>query len=213
MSINYNTSVPKDGMVVCFDMTNPRCYTSGGTMYNLAVPGSYNGTVNNSPTLSNGQLTFNGTNQSVYFQVPASQARTVCIMYKLANAGAGWGPLWRSDDWKERVFPTAITLIDSGGTYYSPTLTTSDNVWQHVVYSYEGTRIRSYKNGVMLQEITTVNTPWNTGTFTYYTGRQAGGSTDTYVAQTLSYLSFYNRSLSDDEVKQHFSSLRGRVGI
>lgn len=214
MSIDYNASVPKNGMVVCYDMANTRCYSgSGSTVVNLANPGTYNATLVNSPTLSNGQMTFNGTNQSMYFQVPSSQARTVCIMYKLPNTGAGWGPLWRSDDWRERIFPTGITLIDYGGTYYTASLSTTDNVWQHVVYSYEGTRIRSYKNGVMQQEITTVNTPWNTGNFTYYTGRQAGGSTDTYVAETLIYLSFYNRSLSDFEVSQHFNALRGRVGI
>lgn len=213
MSIDYNTGIPKDGLVVCFDMANTRCYSSGSTAYNLAVPGSYNATLVGSPTLSNGQMTFNGSNQSLYFQVPSSQARTVCLLYKQSNSSAGWGPLWRSEDWKERIFPNGITLIDYGGTYYTASLSTTDNVWQHVVYSYEGTRIRSYKNGVMQQEITTVNSPWNTGTYTYYTGRQAGGSSDVYVPETLSYLSFYNRSLSDDEVKQHFNALRGRVGL
>lgn len=213
MSIDYNSSIPKNGMVVCYDIANPRCYSSGSTMYNLAIPGSYNATLENSPTVSNGQMTFNGSNQSAYFQVPASQARTVCILYKQPNTSSGWGPLWRSEDWKERVFPTNITLIDSASTYYTLTLSTTDNVWQHVVYSYEGTKCRSYKNGILQQEITTVNAPWNTGTYTYYTGKQAGGSTTAYLAQTLSYLSFYNKSLSDDEVKQHFNALRGRVGL
>jgi hypothetical protein len=200
-------------MIVCFDMSNPRCYTSGTTVYNLAVPGSYNATVENSPTVSNGQMTMNGINQSMYFQVPASQARTVCIVYKLANTSTGWGPLWRSEDWRERVFTSNVTLVDSGGTYYDSALSTSDNVWQHIVYSYEGTRFRTYKNGVLQQEVTNVNAPWSTGTYTYYSGKQAGGSTVAYVAQTLNHLSFYNISLSDAEVEQHFNALRGRVGI
>lgn len=201
-------------MVVCFDMANSKCYNgSGTTAKNLAVPGLYDAALENAPTVSSGQMTFNGSNQSMYFQVPATQNRTVCILYKLSNTGAGWGPLWRSDDWKERVFPSNITIIDSASTYYTLSLSTTDNVWQHIVYTYEGTKARSYKNGVLQQEISNINSPWSTGTFTYFSGKQAAGSTTAYVAQTLSYLSFYNRSLSDSEVMQHFAALRGRVGL
>lgn len=213
---NYNSGVTMwvDGLQLERSSSatdfNQLTNVNGSKIYSTV--GNYHATINGYPSWSNGTISFNGSTNDMYFQVPATQMRTVVMLYKLPSTGLGWGPLWRSDDWKERVFPANITLIDSAGTYYTLALSTSDNVWQYVAYTYEAGKARSYKNGSLLQELT-ITAPWNTGTYTYYCGRQAGGSTDTRIAVDLKYLSFYDRSLSDDEIASTFNALRGRVNL
>lgn len=162
---------------------------------------------------TNNYLGFNGTDD--YISTPSvatGTTRTVCITYKLINPGTGWGPLWRYDDWKERIFPNTITLINSNGTYYDLSGPDSSTNIIHIAYSYNGTNAKSYRNGV-LQSSITMDGPMNTGNFTYNFGRQAGGSTTAFVDMDLYSVQFYNIQLSDDQIRQNFNALRGRFGI
>ena len=155
---------------------------------------------------------FNGTSSYLSVPIATSTTRTVCITYKLNNPGTGWGPLWRSDDWKERIFPNTITLINSNGTYYNLNGPPSNTSVVHIAYSYNGATAKSYLNGVLQSNIT-MDGLMDSGTYTYNFGRQAGGSTTAFVDMELYCVQFYNTQLTDEEVLQNFNVLRGRYGL
>lgn len=167
----------------------------------------------NSLTYSNtGAPLFNGTSSYLSVPIATGTTRTVCITYKLNNPGTGWGPLWRSDDWKERIFPNTITLINSNGTYYNLNGPPSNTSVVHIAYSYNGATAKSYLNGVLQSNIT-MDGLMNSGTYTYNFGRQAGGSTTAFVDMELYNVQFYDIQLTDEEVLQNFNAIRGRYGI
>jgi hypothetical protein len=162
---------------------------------------------------TNNYLGFNGTDD--YISTPpvaTGTTRTVCITYRLNSPGAGWGPLWRYDDWRERIFPGTITLINNNGTYYELSGPDSSTNIIHIAYSYNGTNAKSYRNGVLQSNIT-MDGPMTTGNFTYNFGRQAGGSTTAFIDMDLYSVQFYNIQLSDDQIQQNFNALRSRFGI
>ena len=161
---------------------------------------------------SNGSFDFNGTSSYLSVPIATSTTRTVCITYKLNNPGSGWGPLWRSNDWYERIFPTTITLINSNGTYYNLNGPPNNTNIVHIAYSYNGTNAKSYLNGVLQSNIT-MDGNMNTGTYTYNFGRQAGGSTTAFVDMELYSVQFYNVQLTDEQIAQNFNALKGRYGI
>jgi len=161
---------------------------------------------------SNGSFSFDG--QADYISVPITTGttRTVCITYKLDSPGSGFGPLWRSNDWHERIFPTTIILINSNGTYYSLNGPPNNTNIVHIAYSYNGTNAKSYLNGVLQSNIT-MDGNMNTGTHTYNFGRQASGSTTAFVDMELYSVQFYDTQLTDEQIMQNFNALRGRYGI
>jgi hypothetical protein len=161
---------------------------------------------------SNGTFSFNGTSDYLSVPVVTGTTRTVCIVYKLNNPSSGWGPMWRFDDWRERIFPGTITLINSNTTYYNLNGPPNNTSIVHIAYSYNGTNAKSYLNGVLQSNIT-MDGPMNTGTYTYNFGRQAGGSTVAFVDMTLYTVQFYDIQLTDDQVAQNFNAIRSRFGI
>lgn len=215
MGIAYNSSIVTDGLALCLDAGNPRSYPGTGTTWLDVSGNARNGTLVNGPTYDSanlGSVKFDGINDYLQSIIATTSTRTVSVFYKLANPGTGWGPLWRYEDWKERIFPNAITLINSNGTYYNLSGPNSSTGIVNIVYSYNGTNAKSYLNGVIQSNIT-MDGPMNTGTYTYMFGRQAGGSTEAYVDMNLYSVQFYNTQLSDLDVQQNFNALRGRYGI
>lgn len=215
MGIVYNTSIVRNGLVLHLDAANPKSYPGSGTLWtNLTADGN-NGTLYNGPTydLANkGSVIFDGVNDYVDVSLATTTSRTVNIIYKLTNPASGWGPLWRVEDWKERIFPGGITLIDSSQTYYSLNGPPADTNTVNICYSYNGTKAKSYKNGQSISNITMGST-MNSGTYTYRFGNQSSGSSNAFVNMNLYYVAFYNRQLTDAEVKQNFEALRGRYGL
>jgi hypothetical protein len=203
----------KDGQVETGLFTTP--FTSGtrsNTQALLDLIGNNTITAVNLTYNSNGSFSFDGVDDYLSVPIATGRVRTVCMTYKLSNPSTGWGPLWRSDDWKERIFPNTITLINSNGTYYNLNGPNSTTNIVNVVYSYNGTNAKSYFNGVLQSNIT-MDGPMDIGTYTYNFGRQAGGSTVAFTGMELYSVKFYNTQLTDEQVAQNFNALRGRYGI
>lgn len=214
MSVNYNTKIALDGLLFCLDPGNPRSYPgSGNLLYNVQGNANLNANLIGSPTFSTNKLVMNGTSQyAESITVPVTTTMTINIIYKLYNPGTGWGPLWRTADWKERIFPSTINVISSNGTYYYLNGPDSTTNIINICYSYSGTNAKSYKNGV-LQSSITMDSNMNVGNYNYRFGNQSGGSTNAYVNMDLYHVAFYNRQLTDVEVKNNFEALRLRYGL
>ena len=212
MGIFRGPNIVKSGLVLALDAADKNSYRGTGTTWTDLSGNGNNGTLVSSPTYNGKRLYMNGTTQYASVTVSTSTTRTVDIVYKLYNPGTGWGPLWRVYDWRERIFPSTITLIDANVNYYY--INGPDNTTNiiNIVYSYSGTNIKSYKNGV-LQSNTTMATTMDTGNFEYRFGNQSGGSTNAYVEMDLYYVRFYNRQLSDAEVLQNYNATKSRFGL
>jgi hypothetical protein len=203
----------KDGQVETGSFPTP--FTSGtrsNTQALLDLTGRNTITAESLTYASNGTFSFNGTTDYLSVPVATGTTRTVCMVYKLNNPSSGWGPLWRFDDWRERIFPGTITFINSNTTYYNLNGPPNNTSIVHIAYSYNGTNAKSYLNGVLQSNIT-MDGPMNTGTYTYNFGRQAGGSTVAFVDMTLYTVQFYDIQLTDDQVAQNFNAIRSRFGI
>lgn len=191
----------------------PNVNTSGGVLYNTV--GSSNASLVGGPVITstnNSSILLDGVDDYAQVTIPTTTARTIEIVYKLYNPGSGWGPLWRVDDWRERIFPSSINLIPDSGTYYYLNGPSGSTSLEHIVYSYNGTSAKSYLNGQLQSNITMDSTMQNS-TFSYRFGNQSGGSSNAYVNMDLYLVRFYNRQLTDLEVQQNFNSSRSRLGL
>lgn len=211
MSIVSGPKFVTDGCVLLFDaaslITNP-----GSNIYKNLYSSAYFNYAGAPLTVDN-SLYMDGVDD--YLQavnVVTGTVRTVNIVYKLVNPNNGYGPLWRVVDWKERIFASSITIIDSGGTYYSLSGPPGNTDIVNICYSYNGTNAKSYLNGTLISNIT-MNNVMNSSTYNYRFGNQSSGSSNYYVNMNLYHVAFYDIQLSDAQVLENFNALQGRYGL
>jgi hypothetical protein len=170
----------------------------------------------NGPTFSDGNcgsILTDGIDD--YLQTPyisnLNTSGTIELIYKQNNVSSGYGPLWR-DDWRERIFPTSINIINSNGTYYY--LNGPDNTTNivNICYSYNGTSAKSYKNGVLQSNIT-MDGLMDTRSSYFSLAFQCGGSSCVYTNCNFYSFKIYNRQLSDSEVLQNYNAQKSRFGL
>lgn len=213
--MKYGPRIVSDGLTLAIDAADLLSYPGSGTTWRDLSGSGSNGTLSNGPTFGtagNGCIITDGVDDFVQLTSVMSTTSTVDIVYKLLNPGTGWGPLWRSTDWKERIFPSTITLVNSAGTYYNVGGPDGTTNIIHICYSYSGTNVKSYKNGALVNNIT-MDAAMNTGNFVYRFGNQAGGATNAFINMQLFCVKFYNRQLSDAEVLQNFNATKGRFSL
>ena len=91
MAFSFSPKIVTNGLVLYYDVANPRSYPgSGTTIYDLSRNG-YNGTLINSPTFDNtngGALVFDGVDD--YVQFTSTYAGTICF-WGIADVGAADG--------------------------------------------------------------------------------------------------------------------------
>jgi hypothetical protein len=110
-------------------------------------------------------------------------------------------------------FAAGMNQIRFGGyngndLIYNKTSGTWAGQWVNICGTYSGTTAKLYINGQLAQ----------TGTFTWNTtkginsiGRQTNGNE--FTNGKISYISYYSKVLSDDEVLQNYNAIRVRYGL
>jgi len=64
MALHHSPNIVTNGLVLALDASDPKSYSGSGTTWFDRSGNGYNATLNNSPTISNGRVSFNGTNNS-----------------------------------------------------------------------------------------------------------------------------------------------------
>jgi hypothetical protein len=223
MAIAYNTSIIKDGLVLCLDAANPKSYPGSGTAWTDLSGNGNNGTLTNGPTYNtsnNGYMVFDGIDDFVQCagSLTVTAATFVAWIRRNGDQGQYDGILFSRG--------TSITGMDfnlSNQLGYT---------WNNAVNTY------NWQSGLIVPDLTwcMVAVSVTSTSATAYLCQASGITTATnnvshissvlddikiafddatvrYFAGNISQVSLYNRALTATEIQQNFTALRGRYGI
>ena len=213
-------------LVLDYDLSNSSCYSgSGSTVTDLKD--TANATLANSPTYSNGYLTFDGSSQylltssTVGTKVTTSATTISMWVYPMSNGVilSELGQPYINTGWHDsQIAMVGGTLrFSMWGGYYTiitSSIATPLNNWYHITITYDSSTLTAYVNG-------------NLAGVTSF-GRQAPGSqlyyaiaaTDStslgdgnYSSLRLGRFQVYSGALNDDQVTNLFNSTSKNYGL
>lgn len=222
MSIAYNTSIVRDGLVLYLDAANKKSYPGTGTAWNDLSGNGRNSTLSNGPIFNTNYFSFDGTNDVATLSnnfIPADSPLTVSVWVKPRSDGMLVDTLNDSLSWD------GFTIRIQSGFYRwwlfkqnnSPNIQASlastlvyNGNWQNVTGTYNGTTAALYINGVLDVSVA-YSGGYDLGTANIGIGARA--TTANPCNCDISNVSIYNRALSANEVQQNFNAMRGRYNV
>lgn len=234
--VNGPGTVITDGLVVAIDPASRLSYPGSGTTITNQVNSSLNGTLTNGPTFTSSgassYITTDGTNDYITFgnntafQFTGTSSFSLDVwVYPLAvgnytrliNRESTVGGL---RDGYNAWFHNA------SGTYYlgferfalgvadppSPIISNPIGAWHHCVFTYDGSRNRTYYDGVLIATggTTVVSTTNTTAILALGGAVEYGGN---FSNTRFGPFKVYNTVLSAAQVTQNYNALRGRYGL
>ncbi len=215
MAVYGGPDIVTDGLILYWDIGNPKSYTDGSSsIYDLSGNGN-NGTVTNSYiTYSSdygGVVTFDGTSNS-RISIPSASFNKSTGTYTAIGAarysGATRGRIITSfNNWLLGHWAAGTESYYANSTIKLTGGTPNDTNWR--IYAGTGDTVNDlwnfYINGNFIIG--------NNGGYAGPGGIQIGGQgTENSVGQ-FSFFQFYDRVLSADEIDQNFNALKGRFGL
>lgn len=223
MSITYNTSIVRNGLVLHLDAANRKSYPGSGTTWFDLSGQNNNGTLTNGPIFDSGSITFDGVNDFVNGPINGGLGTdiTVEMFVNITNSMAGkiFFGLDTNTHASLGIYVNINNLIwywntgDSFNTPFSQNITLTVGQWNHIVVStaIADNNAKLYQNGNLIGTSFYKNTT-TTGTGDkYQIGRYFNNAY--YANCKYSVFKIYNKALSNVEIQQNFESLRGRYGI
>ena len=116
------------------------------------------------------------------------------------RVGSGFCDVW--------TWGGTVLVSSSGGTGIT---TLANNTWYHVAYTFDGTTHRLYINGVQTNTATTAQLA-GTITAIYVNGFPSGATSETGTF-SIDDLSYFNRTLSANEILTAYSTAGDRDGL
>lgn len=235
MGIAYNPSAVSAGLAFSVDFNNIK-NINGTTLTDVfKYPITISNVASNTLTVSNGYAEFNPTDltsaatfysiSNTYFNTIASEMSVETTIYPIESLG-GTANYVRpiSPRVTETGSPLGFGLGTSSITTEINTTTgwnvagtssaqiTGYNKWYHIVQttSVATFTMRTYINGVLVRNQPFTGTPNGGGGFLI--GRGYYGGVANYKGR-VGIFKVYNRALTDAEVQQNFTSVRGRYGL
>ena len=221
-------NIVSDGLIFCVDASNDKSYVSGSNSTTWKdLTNTADVTLLNGPTFStdnSGCIVFDGNDDNSQFSN---------IVSRTANTVSAW--VYNEDlsqdgtvvgNWGAQF----ILYMDTGGagdgyrTLYSTDGagtkgTSSDSInaiqdqWQNVVATFSGTQVKLYVDG----ELVSNSSIFSSTTMADDSGNWAIGADTPNGARDfegrIAYVSFYDKALSADEVKQNYNALKPRFGL
>jgi hypothetical protein len=226
MAFNFSPKVVTDGLVLALDAANPKSYVSGSTVWRDLSSNNRNGTLINNTSYSSqngGVMVFDGVNDYVDFpgvNFGKITSFTICAFVKPIIGDGSTGTIANNTNnsspygWHCRVNTNGVVFWvgDSSGfvtEYNGNGLTT--NVWNFFAVSVSPTTITHYKNGI-------ANLSYN-GNYTYFSTNGAPFKIGVYenlgfdYSGNISSFTYYNRTLSAQEILQNYNATKGRFGL
>ena len=217
--------IVSDGLVLYLDAGSPNSYrTDFGTTWKDMSGNNYSGSLLNGTTFSStnqGNFVFDGVDdyitaseigQLTRFSIeswfrptayPNNYAAVVSSVYPGTNNTVNFKIGYESG--------TAMfggTYI--GTWYYTPSVPTTLNTWQQIIFTYNGSGLAIYSNGVSGGSNAFTGTP-NSGGSGIRIGRR--WDLENYFAGNIAITRIYNRALSAAEVQQNYNAQKSRFGL
>lgn len=233
--LSHSPSIVTDGLVLCLDAANPRSYGGSGTNWGDLSGNGNHFTLTNGPTYSGdnlGGVVFDGVDD---YALPASatpfqvNSLTIEVWFKLnqnLNSSSGFknffsaysNPLGYQLSWHPTsqyfyFFAGGTTAINtsafSNGTFSSGDIINLVCRFNTADYSINDIFVNNIKStGSRVSNPSVTN-----GTQPPYIGGRRPDLDNYYLNQNIFIVKFYNKTLTDDEIKQNFKATRGRFGI
>ena len=234
MALAHSPRIVTDGLVLCLDAGNTKSYPgSGATWTDLSGNGN-NGTLENGVGFdggNGGSLSFDGVNDHVIITNASSLipkfdwsydcwfnlTTTIDPSYGQSFIG-NWGinGNYGFSDFDLRKSGNNIVFI-----YYTisnvpqfdivAVYNFQANKWDNLSVTKQGNTYNFYKNGELINSITSSLPVYDGTATTLYIGRE--GNFFSMYNGKMSSIKIYNRALTASEVQQNFNALRGRYGI
>ena len=230
MSTRYNPSIVRDNLVLYLDAANTKSYPGSGTTWKDISGKGHNATLDNGPTFSSGNMGYislDGTNDHIETGVSynPSQPFSFTMMFRLdtikewhnlvdmfTSATNRNFQLFVEGDGDFRIFWGNSTA----GSHAITSPTTVANVWYFGAFTCNGSgtagTLYRYGNGTFDKASA------SSGTATYSSkpvvlGRRGDSHSSGYVNGDISYFQFYNKELTETQIKQNYNALKGRFGL
>ena len=223
----FANTIVQQGLVLNLDAGNPYSYAGAGTTWYDVSGNSYNGTLTNGPvynTTNGGVIVFDGSNDYVVSSnfTPNFSTKTLSGWVKLSSISQQGGGLITLQSIDGLVFDSIVYNETGQGwgfgsngfsrTGWSNVLETSTSEWVNITATYENSNYRLYRNGTLIQTLTSfgaLNFNFNSNVQLGY--RHLGSSG--YLAATISQGFVYNRAISAAEVLQNYNATKDRFGL
>ena len=223
--------IVQDGLVLNLDAGVKESYSGGTTWRDLS---SYNNSASliNGPTLNKekgGNLTLDGTNQYMRVtdnnSIEGMSALSLSLWFYANRAygsgGTNFGALLirKTNSYSfsfnnNNNFGTGAYIHN--GTSWSSFMTgpsVSASTWSNLVFTYDGSTCKFYKNGILTHS-PTASVTGSIGTNSYNLSIGTVDGVNGYELEgAVSATQIYNRALTATEVAQNFNVTRHRFGI
>ena len=217
--------IVSDGLVLYLDAGSPNSYRPDfGTTWKDMSGFNNSGSLVNGPTYSSangGSIVFDGVDdyvtvteigQLTRFSIeswfrptayPNNYAAVIASVYPGTNSTVNF----------KIGYEAGTGMV--GGTYignwfYTPMVPTTLNTWQQIIFTYDGSGLAIYSNGVSGGSNAFTGTP-NSGGGGIRIGRR--WDIADYFAGNISITRIYNRSLSASEILQNYNAQKSRFGL
>ncbi len=213
MAVAYNPKIVTDGLVLCLDVANQKSYPGTGTTWFDISGNGNNGTLVNSPVIIQPYISFDGSGKRATI-TPASPV-SVSVWYARVDSESATN--WRSifADLTANIHhlilqqTTNIMGIWDGSFKSFGYTPPNDSIFRNYTVVYNsGSSASLYINGELFSTISTI-----LNLSTNPIGSIGNWSVGNYWAGRLNLPMFYNKTLSQQEIRQNFNAIRGRYGI
>lgn len=223
----FANTIVQQGLVLNLDAGNPYSYAGAGTTWYDVSGNNYSGSLTNGPvynTTNGGVIVFDGSNDYVVSSnfTPNFSTKTLSGWVKLSSISQQGGGLITLQSIDGLVFDSIVYNETGQGwgfgsngfsrTGWSNVLETSTSEWVNITATYENSNYRLYRNGTLIQTLTSfgaLNFNFNSNVQLGY--RHLGSSG--YLAATISQGFVYNIALSAAQVLQNYNATKGRFGL
>jgi hypothetical protein len=221
--------IPKEGLKIHYDLTDPNCYLSGTTVYDLSGNGN-NGAVSNGAyfnPLRNGSIDMDGTDDYIITNFSGNTSTTsytvINVMKSDNNSsdvnnrqsifgfddgdGIGYNVLCQ-EIWGQGGYG----FVGDGSNYTIWSWTASGAKENIQVYGCvrTPTQVKTYVNGALT---TTYNNSNRVSAFTRYTIGERGPSGGNNWDGQVFYSLVYDRELSADEINRIYNTINARFAV
>jgi len=223
MSTKYNLNIVTDGLVLCLDAANKKSYPGTGTTWTDRSGGNNNVTLVNGVGFGSnngGVLTFDGVNDhatagnffnyqaftiNLWVNPGSTQAQYADILDNNHTGAQNWVLQQNSTNQNQYNF-----LVFGASAQNSATgnFNLTAGVWVNLTFTYDGTKVRGYNNGVLFATGGALGTTINYSNQSFNIGRWGGGGR--YWEGEYGSLHAYNAALTAAEVLQNYNATKGR---